>query len=143
MSGEREQFFASDAVLKVNFRGSGNRMCRKDVIDDIVDATRWAIDEGIDRICIFGGSYGGYAAMMGMIREPDLSVRRNSSRKRIFYDRESLAYRYMDTYVGEDKNKLKPYHTIKSKGKYSLLNCECPSNMAVVLHDRRGHGRCR
>ena len=43
--------------------------------DDLTDATRWAIDEGIadpERICIAGGSYGGYAALMGVVREPDL-----------------------------------------------------------------------
>lgn len=73
------------AVLQVNFRGSGGfgekfleagfgewggRMQ-----DDITDATRWAIDQKIaraDRICIFGASYGGYAALQGVVREPDL-----------------------------------------------------------------------
>ena len=43
--------------------------------DDLTDATRWAIREGIanaDRICIYGGSYGGYAALMGAAKEPDL-----------------------------------------------------------------------
>ena len=43
--------------------------------DDLTDATHWAIDTGIaarDRVCIYGGSYGGYAAMMGVVREPDL-----------------------------------------------------------------------
>ena len=43
--------------------------------DDLTDATRWAIAEGKadpDRICIMGGSYGGYASLMGLIREPDL-----------------------------------------------------------------------
>src|SRR5690606_15401700 len=37
--------------------------------------TRWAVQEGIAdpaRICIFGASYGGYAALMGVAREPDL-----------------------------------------------------------------------
>jgi len=73
------------AVLQVNYRGSGGY--GRDFLysgygkwgtimqDDVTDATRWAIDAGIaaeDRICIYGGSYGGYAAMMGVIREPDL-----------------------------------------------------------------------
>jgi dipeptidyl aminopeptidase/acylaminoacyl peptidase len=43
--------------------------------DDVTDATRWAIEQGIadpERICIYGGSYGAYAAMMGAAREPDL-----------------------------------------------------------------------
>jgi len=73
------------AVLQVNFRGSGGygrhfmdigeRQWGRAMQDDISDATRWAIAQGIAdpaRICIFGASYGGYAAMMGPIREPGL-----------------------------------------------------------------------
>ena len=81
------QFFAHHgfATLQVNFRGSGNRgedFVRKGwrqwgqaMQDDVTDATRWAIEQGIadpGRICIMGGSYGGYATLMGMIREPEL-----------------------------------------------------------------------
>ena len=43
--------------------------------DDLTDATRWAIEQNIapaDRVCIMGVGYGGYAAMMGAAREPDL-----------------------------------------------------------------------
>ena len=43
--------------------------------DDVTDATRWAISEGIAdgrRICIYGASYGAYSAMMGAAREPGL-----------------------------------------------------------------------
>src|SRR5690606_18350126 len=43
--------------------------------DDLTDATRWAIEQGIadrSRICIYGASYGGYAALMGVAREPGL-----------------------------------------------------------------------
>ena len=43
--------------------------------DDLTDATRWAIAQGIaakDRVCIYGKGYGGYAALMGAVREPDL-----------------------------------------------------------------------
>src|SRR3546814_6202846 len=35
----------------------------------------WAIEQGVadrKRICIYGGSYGGYAALMGLIQQPDL-----------------------------------------------------------------------
>ena len=73
------------AVLKVNFRGSGGfgkkfeRMGYKNwgggMIDDILDATQWLVDQGkVDgnRMCIYGGSYGGYAAMMSTIRAPSL-----------------------------------------------------------------------
>lgn len=73
------------AVLQVNFRGSGGygwqfiekgmRQWGRAMQDDVTDATRWAIAEGITdpgRICIFGSSYGGYSALMGPIREPGL-----------------------------------------------------------------------
>ncbi|MBL8255746.1 MAG: S9 family peptidase [Pseudoxanthomonas mexicana] len=73
------------AVLRVNFRGSsgrgrafvesGYRRWGREMQDDLTDATRWAMREaGIspDRVCIWGSSYGGYAALMGVIREPDL-----------------------------------------------------------------------
>jgi dipeptidyl aminopeptidase/acylaminoacyl peptidase len=73
------------AVLQPNFRGSGNygrafermgyRQWGGTMQDDKTDATHWAIEQGIadpERICIYGGSYGGYAAGMGIAKEPDL-----------------------------------------------------------------------
>jgi dipeptidyl aminopeptidase/acylaminoacyl peptidase len=73
------------AVLQVNFRGSGGygmdfesagyREWGGKMQDDLTDATRWAIEQKIapaDRICIYGVSYGGYAALMSASREPDL-----------------------------------------------------------------------
>lgn len=73
------------AVLQVNFRGSGGygesfetagyKEWGGKMQDDVTDATRWAIEQGIadpKRVCIAGGSYGGYAALMGTVREPDL-----------------------------------------------------------------------
>ncbi|MBJ6978751.1 S9 family peptidase [Luteimonas sp. MC1895] len=76
---------AGYAVLQVNFRGSGSRGRAFEhagarewggrMQDDVTDATRWAIAQGIadaGRICIYGSSYGGYAALMGAAREPAL-----------------------------------------------------------------------
>lgn len=76
---------AGYAVLRINYRGSGNhgRAFKQGgarewgglMQDDVTDATRWAIEQGIaqrDRICIYGASYGGYAALMGVAKEPDL-----------------------------------------------------------------------
>jgi len=43
--------------------------------DDVTDATRWLIETKTadpNRICIYGGSYGAYSALMGVAREPDL-----------------------------------------------------------------------
>ncbi len=72
------------AALWVNFRGStgfgkkfvnaGNYEWGKKMQDDLIDAVNWAVAQGIaleDRICIMGGSYGGYAALMGMTKTPD------------------------------------------------------------------------
>lgn len=76
---------AGYAVLQINFRGSGNygrahsraalEQWGRAMQDDVTDATRWAISEGIAdarRICIYGASYGAYSAMMGAAREPGL-----------------------------------------------------------------------
>ncbi len=73
------------AVLQVNFRGSGgygkafeeagHRQWAEGIQNDILDATHWAIDQGVadkDRLCIYGGSFGGYSALMAPIREPGL-----------------------------------------------------------------------
>jgi dipeptidyl aminopeptidase/acylaminoacyl peptidase len=43
--------------------------------DDVTDATLWAVEEGLadpDRLCIYGASYGGFAVLSGVTREPDL-----------------------------------------------------------------------
>jgi len=73
------------AVLQVNFRGSGgfgDKFTRAGfgewggkVQQDIIDATRWTISEGIadkDRVCIYGSSFGAYSAMQSAILAPDL-----------------------------------------------------------------------
>ena len=72
-------------VLQMNFRGStgyglgfeeaGRKQWGQAMQDDITDGTQWLIDQGIadpKRICIMGGSYGGYAALMGAAKEADL-----------------------------------------------------------------------
>ena len=72
-------------VLQVNFRGSTgygrNFRLASDLVwgstvqDDITDTVRWAIAEGLaaaEKICIYGGSFGGFSALMSAIREPEL-----------------------------------------------------------------------
>jgi dipeptidyl aminopeptidase/acylaminoacyl peptidase len=81
------QFLASRgyAVLEPEFRGStgygarhftaGWKQWGLKMQDDIADGARWAIAQGIadpKRICIAGASYGGYATLMGLIKDPDL-----------------------------------------------------------------------
>ncbi|WP_395377599.1 alpha/beta hydrolase family protein [Marinicella sp. W31] len=73
------------AVLQINFRGSGGygqafmesgyQKWGREMQDDVTDATLWAVEQGYadkERLCIYGGSYGGYAALQGVVREPDL-----------------------------------------------------------------------
>ncbi len=83
----RPQVFANNGylVLQLNYRGSGGygdgfeeagyHKWGAEMQDDITDATLWAINQGYadkDRICIHGVSYGGYAAMQAVVKEPDL-----------------------------------------------------------------------
>ncbi|HEU0153048.1 MAG TPA: S9 family peptidase [Arenimonas sp.] len=81
------QLFASRgyAVLQINFRGSGGfgkafqdmayGQWHTGIMNDIIDGTNWAIQDGVadaNRICIYGGSFGGYASLMAPARAPDL-----------------------------------------------------------------------
>ena len=73
------------AVLQVNFRGStgfgkkflnaGNREWAGRMHDDLLDAVAWAVSSGVadpKRIAIYGGSYGGYAALVGAAFTPEV-----------------------------------------------------------------------
>ncbi|MES1200881.1 MAG: alpha/beta fold hydrolase, partial [Pseudomonadota bacterium] len=72
------------AVLSVNFRGStgfgkpflnaGNGEWGGKMQEDLLDAEQWAIDQHIaqpNHVAIMGGSYGGYAALVGLSSTPD------------------------------------------------------------------------
>ena len=71
--------------MQLNYRGSGGYgqeflesgflKWGAEMQDDLTDGALWAVNEGIvdkDRLCIYGASYGGYAALMSSVREPDL-----------------------------------------------------------------------
>jgi dipeptidyl aminopeptidase/acylaminoacyl peptidase len=73
------------ACLQVNFRGStgygkdflnaGDKEWGRNMHNDLVDAVHWAIERGIanpKKVAIYGGSYGGYAALVGATFTPDL-----------------------------------------------------------------------
>jgi dipeptidyl aminopeptidase/acylaminoacyl peptidase len=81
------QFLASRgyAVLQVDFRGStgygwkhfraGWKQWGLAMQDDLTDGALHLVKEGIvdkSRMALMGGSYGGYATMQGLVREPDL-----------------------------------------------------------------------
>ena len=81
------QFLANRgySVMSVNFRGStgfgkahllaGEGQWYARMQDDLVDAVQWAVDQGIAdrrRLAVVGTSYGGYAALAGLTRDPEL-----------------------------------------------------------------------
>ena len=85
----QNQMIASQgaAVLQINFRGSGgygnefenagHQKWGTNIQYDIIDATKYVIEQGMvdkDRICIVGGSFGGYSAIQSSAIEPELSM---------------------------------------------------------------------
>lgn len=123
------QFFAHKgyAVLQMNFRGSdgqgielrnaGLKNWGKEMQDDIEDGARKLIADGIsdpNAIGIVGGSYGGYAALMGAVKTPDfyrcaISVNGVSNVYDLVKDRRAfwLSYNAIDEQIGNDNTTLK------------------------------------
>ena len=75
------------AVLSINYRGSsgfgkdflnaGNLEYAGKMHTDLIDGVNWAIKNNIvdsDKVCIMGGSYGGYATLVGLTMTPDVFV---------------------------------------------------------------------
>jgi dipeptidyl aminopeptidase/acylaminoacyl peptidase len=75
------------AALSVNYRGStgfgkdfinaANKQWAGKMHDDLIDAVNWAVDQKIaikDKVAIMGGSYGGYATLVGLTVTPDTFV---------------------------------------------------------------------
>jgi dipeptidyl aminopeptidase/acylaminoacyl peptidase len=159
---EMVQFFASRgyAVLQVNYRGStgygwdwyeaGLQNWGTVMVDDITAATRWAIAEGIAdpaHTCIVGWSYGGYAALMSAVREPDLyrcsvsiagvvdlkSLAREDSR---FYG----GRKTMERILGTDSDELKAGSPLRNadKIKVPVLLIHGDDDIQVLVdHSRR------
>jgi len=118
------------AVFQPNFRGSsgygkafvdaGNRQFGGAMQTDIVDGVQMLIEQGrVDgsRMCIFGESYGGYAALMGAVQFPDLyrcavsasglsDLNRQLRWERDEEGRDSEAYKYWVAKIGDpDRDK--------------------------------------
>lgn len=135
------QFLAAHgyAVLQVEYRGSGGygaafqeagyRQWGGTMEDDLFDATDWAIKQGIadpKRICIYGGSYGGYAAIEAVVKEPDL-YRCAVGYAGVYdlirlHDRADtlngqLLGRFMHTTVGDDMSWLKEHSPVDNVDK--------------------------
>lgn len=139
------QFLASRgyAVVKPNFRGSsgygyrfqraGHRQWGGLMQQDVADATRHLIQEGVidpERICIAGASYGGYAALMGLIQTPDLfkcGVSVNGALDLVRMMRRDNYYLGADDWLqsvglnGADIKDVSPYHQAEYISKPVLL----------------------
>ncbi|MGB9429618.1 MAG: S9 family peptidase [Gammaproteobacteria bacterium] len=138
------QFFAAHgyAVLQVNYRGSGGygmqfqdmgyRHWGTSMQDDLADAVRWAVQQGYanpKRICIYGASYGGYAALENVIRYPHLY--QCSVGYVGVYDLTLLAHhgdihhyasgdRYLDVALGNDQQALENMSPAYNAGKIDV-----------------------
>ena len=99
----------------------GTRLCEwgGDTQQDIIEATEWAIDQGIadaEKIGIYGGSFGGYSAAMAPMLRPDLY--KSSVAYIGVFDLEMLynegdikgikwGGKYLDKTLGQDPEKIK------------------------------------
>ena len=130
---------AGYAVLKVNFRGStgyGKDFTKMgfgewggDTQQDIIEATEWAINQGIadpERIGIYGGSFGGYSAAMAPMLRPDLY--KSSVAYIGVFDLEMLydegdiktikwGGKYLDKTLGQDPAKIKAMSPVQQADK--------------------------
>ena len=143
------------AVLQINFRGSGGysmdfqragyREWGGKMQDDLTDATRWAIEQKIapaDRICIYGASYGGYAALMGAVaRARSVSLRHRLRRRlRPGADLESgdipdssWGRAYLQRTLGNDVANLRAHSPV-----YNAQSIKAP---VLLIHGKVGRAR--
>lgn len=137
-------FFANRgyAVFRPNFRGSAGygydfaqqQMKRwgLEMQDDLEDAVTFLVQRGItdkNKVCIVGGSYGGYAAMMGVAKTPELykcaiSFAGVSNLRTLVRDsRRYMDHEFVENQFGDDSDDLKkrsPYYQL-DKIKVPLL----------------------
>lgn len=121
-------------VFQPNYRGSGGfgvdymESARKAwgtmMIDDITDGARALIGEGLidpQRVCVMGGSYGGYASLMSAVREPDLykcvigyagAYDLVAMKKESDISESESGRNYMEMYVGGDEAELRQHSPI-------------------------------
>lgn len=125
------------AVYAPNFRGSGGYgkgferagygQWGTRMLDDVAEGARYLLDQGLvdgNRICVYGGSYGGYGAAQSLVRHNDLyrcgviiagvfdlEKQKNRSDTRRWY----AGSEYMDTAIGDEKELLRamsPIHNV-------------------------------
>ena len=126
------------AVFRPNFRGSsgyGFEFAASQMggwglsmQDDLTDAAHWLIKKEItdpEKICIVGGSYGGYAALMGLAKTPDLFACGisfagvSSLRERVNRSRHYLGSRFVRNQLGTDTKDLNARSPVTLAGRYN------------------------
>ncbi|WP_293750804.1 prolyl oligopeptidase family serine peptidase [uncultured Paraglaciecola sp.] len=154
------QLFANRgyAVLQINYRGSGGYGEKFEksgylqwggkMIQDIIDGTQYAVKNyAVDKnkMCLYGASYGGYAALMAAVRAPD--TYKCTIGYVGIYDL-NYAYAYSDTMkamggeaylnkvIGTNKQQLNEYspvnHVDKIKANVMLIHGERDSRVPVI-----------
>ncbi|MCB1693245.1 MAG: S9 family peptidase, partial [Pseudomonadales bacterium] len=142
------------SVLQVNYRGStgygsafehaGDRHWGDNVERDIMEATRWAIDQGYGRsghVCVMGASFGAYAAVQSATLEPDmyacvvanagiydLSLLYTQGDIEEFYFGES----FLEEKIGRDEETLKRFSPV-----YGVARLKAPIFIAHGAEDER------
>jgi dipeptidyl aminopeptidase/acylaminoacyl peptidase len=154
------QLFANRgyAVLQINYRGSGGYGDKFEeagymqwggkMIQDIIDGTQYAVDSyPIDetRMCLYGASYGGYAALMAAVRAPetykctigyigiyDLNYAYTESDTMKSMGGEA----FLNKVIGTDKKQLNEFspvnHADKIKANVMLIHGERDSRVPVI-----------
>ncbi len=135
------------AVLRPNFRGStgyGYQFANSqmhgwglEMQDDLTDATYWMIEKGLadpKKLCIVGGSYGGYAAAMAAVKTPDLFQCAVSYagvmdlKSLVRKSRKFLGRKFVKAQIGSDSDDLEArspvYHVNKIKTPLLLIHGE-------------------
>jgi dipeptidyl aminopeptidase/acylaminoacyl peptidase len=119
--------------------------------DDVEDGTRWLIEQGISdpkKICIVGASYGGYAALMGAIKSPELyqcAVSFAGVTDIAYLVRSSRRYTNYEVVkeqIGSNSRELKkrsPLHNAEQLNIPSLLIHGTKDRSVKVQHSRRMH----
>lgn len=141
-------------VMQINYRGSGGfgkgfqdmgyGTWATGIMNDIIDATKWTVNQGYadgDRICIYGGSFGGYASLMaptidqtlfkcsfGYVGAYDIDVQLTKSDTS---DRES-GRRYMARAFGKTKAEQDAMSPVKHADKFKI-----PVYLAAGARDPR------
>ncbi|WJG10135.1 prolyl oligopeptidase family serine peptidase [Aliiglaciecola sp. LCG003] len=123
------------AVFRPNFRGSsgyGYEFSQSqmkgwglEMQDDLADAVTFLVNQKIatpEKVCIVGGSYGGYAAMMGIVKTPDLYkcavsfAGVSNLKKLVISARKYTNAKFVKNQIGDDYDDLEnrsPYYNVE------------------------------